>query len=63
MQPYRCVILRCRPRAHWHARAYNLVTRGELVACRDRNEERRQRFADAFELTRDAGAAVIIRKG
>ena len=33
MEKYRCAIIGCGGRAHGHAKAYQLVDRGDLVAC------------------------------
>jgi predicted dehydrogenase len=62
MAKYRCVILGCGPRAYWHAKAYKLIARGELVACCDRNSERRTKFAQEFGIPGYADGADMVRK-
>ena len=62
MAKYRCAIVGCGPRAGWHARAYELITRGELVACCDLDAQRMEKFADDFGLTPHADAAEMIQK-
>ncbi len=49
---YRCAILGCGGRAAGHARAYELIDRGELVACCDLLEERATSFAEQFAIPR-----------
>lgn len=61
MKRYRCVILGCGPRAYWHARAYRLITRGELVACCDLDRERRERFAKEFGIPGYADAIEMTQ--
>lgn len=45
---YRCAILGCGPRAKGHAEAYKHITRGEIVALCDLNEERLNMFGEEF---------------
>ena len=33
----RCAIVGCGGRARWHAEAFDLITRGEVVACVDKH--------------------------
>ncbi len=47
---YKCAIVGCGGRAAGHAEAYELITRGELVACCDVNEERLEAFAARFHI-------------
>ncbi|MFP3903259.1 MAG: Gfo/Idh/MocA family protein, partial [Armatimonadota bacterium] len=47
---YRCAFLGCGPRAGSHARAYQHITRGQIVACCDLNEQRLQEFGDEWEI-------------
>ncbi len=61
MAKYRCVILGCGPRAYGHARAYNLIERGELVTCCDLDAERREKFAGEFGIRAYADGAEMIR--
>jgi predicted dehydrogenase len=62
MKTYRCAILGCGGRARMHALAYKHVTRGQLVACCDLIEERRQTFAQEFGLAPYADAVKMIRQ-
>lgn len=62
MDKYRCVILGCGGRAHWHARAYKRIPRGELVACCDLVAERREKFAEEFGITAYADALETIQR-
>ncbi len=62
MKPYRCAIIGCGPRAYWHARAYDLLSRGELVACCNRGAERRFKFAAEFGIRPYAAADEMIRQ-
>ncbi|MEA3399943.1 MAG: Gfo/Idh/MocA family oxidoreductase, partial [Armatimonadota bacterium] len=45
---FRCAFLGCGGRAKGHARAYDLIDRGEMVACCDLIEERATAFAEEF---------------
>ncbi len=45
---YRCAILGCGPRAKGHANAYEHITRGEIVALCDLNEDRLNAFGEEF---------------
>jgi predicted dehydrogenase len=45
---FRCAFLGCGPRARGHARAYQFVKRGTMVAICDMNEERLHPFGDEF---------------
>jgi predicted dehydrogenase len=45
---YRSAFLGCGPRARGHAQAYQLITRGEIVALCDLNETRLNDFGDTF---------------
>jgi len=45
---YRSAFLGCGPRAAGHARAYALITRGELVALCDLNEDRLNSLGDTY---------------
>ena len=45
---YRCAILGCGPRARGHAEAYKHITRGEIVALCDLNEQRLNAFGEDF---------------
>lgn len=45
---FRCAFLGCGPRAAGHARAYQHITRGEMVACCDLNERRLHEFGDEW---------------
>ena len=63
MEKYRCAIIGCGGRAHGHAKAYQLVDRGDLVACANlSNAERRQKFALAYGITGYANAMEMIEK-
>jgi predicted dehydrogenase len=62
VNPYRCVIIGCGGRAHEHARAYSLVSRGTLVACCDRHPEKLEPFATKWGLVAYADAAEMIRQ-
>jgi predicted dehydrogenase len=62
MNPYRCAIIGCGGRAHWHAKAYDLVSRGRLVACCDRIADRREAFATEFNIKPYSDAADMIRQ-
>ena len=47
---FRCAFLGCGPRANGHADAYGQITRGEMVALCDMNEERLNQFGDKYEV-------------
>ena len=49
---YRCAFLGCGPRARGHAEAYQHITRGELVAICDLDEERLAAFGDEYAISR-----------
>ena len=60
---YRCAFLGCGPRAHGHARAYQQITRGEIVALCDLNESRLNDFGDTFSVaTRYTDLDEMLRK-
>jgi predicted dehydrogenase len=46
----KCAILGCRGRARAHAKAYEDITRGKLVAICDMNEERLNEFGGMFDV-------------
>ena len=60
MAKYRCAIIGCGGRASGHATAYKHVTRGELVACCDVIEDKREAFAEEHALTGYADAREMI---
>ena len=45
---FRCAILGCGPRAQGHAKAYELITRGQLVALCDKDAGRLRAFGEQF---------------
>lgn len=45
---FKCAFLGCGPRARGHARAYQDVKRGQMVAICDMNDQRRNEFGDEF---------------
>ena len=45
---FKCAFLGCGPRARGHARGYDTVTRGQMVALCDLDEKRRNDFGDEF---------------
>jgi predicted dehydrogenase len=47
---FRCAFLGCGPRATGHANAYEHITRGEIVALCDMNEERLTAFGDKYSV-------------
>jgi len=47
---YKCAFLGCGPRAAGHAEAYDLITRGQRVACCDMDEARLSAFAERFSI-------------
>jgi len=47
---YRCAFVGCGPRAHGHAQAYSLITRGRPVACCDRDPARLDTFAERHSI-------------
>jgi predicted dehydrogenase len=47
---YRCALVGCGPRAHGHAQAYSLVTRGRLVACCDLAPTRLEAFGEQYDI-------------
>jgi len=59
---YRSAIVGCGGRSAWHARAYKLISRGELVACCDIDTERRQSYAKEFGIRPYADAFEMIKK-
>ena len=62
MPKYRSVIIGCGGRAYGHANAYQLTSRGELVACANRsNIARREKFAETFEITGYSDAEEMLR--
>ncbi len=48
---YRCAMLGCGGRQRSHAKAYQLIDRGAIVAICDLNEERLKDFGDTFGIT------------
>ena len=61
MTTYRAAIIGCGGRAKMHALAYDVITRGELVACCDIDAERREAFAGQFGIAGYADAAEMVR--
>ena len=59
---YRSAVVGCGGRAAWHAKAYKLISRGELVACCDPDAERRKSYAGKFGIVPYADAAGMIKK-
>lgn len=60
---YRSVFLGCGPRARGHANAYQLITRGEIVALCDMNAQRLNDFGDTFEVkTRYTDLDEMLRR-
>lgn len=51
MKKFRCAILGCGGRSRGHAKAYELITRGEIVAICDMNEQRLKDYGDTFKIT------------
>ena len=47
---FKSAILGCRGRARAHAKAYESITRGKIVAICDMNEEALHEFGDAFDI-------------
>ena len=47
---FKCAFLGCGPRARGHARAYETVERGQIVAICDLDEERLNAFGDEFDV-------------
>ncbi|MHC4199649.1 MAG: Gfo/Idh/MocA family protein [Planctomycetota bacterium] len=62
MAAYRCGVVGCGGRSRRHAQAYPFVERGELVACCDLIEEKRDKYAKEFGLTPYADAAEMIER-
>jgi predicted dehydrogenase len=52
----------CGGRAAWHARAYEWIDRGELVACCDTDVDRRDRFGDEFGIAGYADALKMVQQ-
>lgn len=59
---YRSAIVGCGGRSVQHAKAYKLISRGELVACCDLDTERRQSYAKKFDIKSYADAVEMIKK-
>ncbi|GAH62307.1 unnamed protein product, partial [marine sediment metagenome] len=59
---YRSAIVGCGGRSTQHARAYKLISRGELVACCDLDTERRQSYAKEFGIRPYADVVEMIKK-
>jgi len=60
---HRCAILGCGGRSRGHAKAYSLITRGQLVAICDMNEQRLKDYGDAFGIkTRYTNLDEMLRK-
>ncbi len=60
---YRCAFLGCGPRAGGHAKAYSLITRGEIVALCDMNEARLKTFGETYGVaTRYTDLDEMLRK-
>jgi len=59
---YRSAIVGCGGRSAWHAKAYKLISRGELLACCDLDAERRQSYAREFGIRPYADALEMIKK-
>ena len=62
MAAYRCGVVGCGGRSRRHAKAYELVERGELVACCDLVEQKREKYAKEFGLAPYADAAEMIEQ-
>jgi predicted dehydrogenase len=62
MQKYRCAIVGCGPRARMHALAYELIDRGELVACCDLDDGRKIAFSQQFGIPGYADALDMLRQ-
>jgi len=62
MSKYKSVILGCGPRAWWHAQAYPLISRGEMTACCDLDQERLEKFSQDFSLRGYINAEEMIEK-
>jgi len=45
---YRSVVIGCGGRSRMHARAYKLISRGELFACCDLDAGRRESYASSL---------------
>jgi predicted dehydrogenase len=45
---FKCAILGCGPRSYGHARAYDLITRGRVVACCDLDPDRLHAYGETF---------------
>ena len=62
MPKYRSAVIGCGGRAYGHANAYQLISRGELVACANRSDTaRREKFAETFGITGYANAEEMLR--
>jgi predicted dehydrogenase len=59
---YRTAIIGCGGRARMHALAYQLISRGRLVACCDRHADKRDAFAREFGITPYADAAEMLAR-
>ena len=59
---YRSATVGCGGRSTQHARAYELISRGELVACCDLDAERRQSYAKEFGIRPYADVVEMIKK-
>jgi predicted dehydrogenase len=62
MDKYRCAVVGCGARSIGHAKAYGLISRGELVACCDLRAEARQGYSAQFGLRAYADAAEMFAK-
>ena len=62
MPKYRSAIIGCGGRAYGHAKAYQQVSQGELVACANRSDTaRREKFAETFGIRGYADAEQMLR--
>ncbi len=61
MKSYRAAIIGCGPRAWWHAKAYEQISRGSLVACCNRGEQRLNEFSQQFNLRAYHDAGEMLR--
>jgi predicted dehydrogenase len=56
-------VIGCEGRSYGHAQAYRLVSRGELVACCDLQQDAREKYAAQFGLRAYVDTAEMLAKG
>jgi len=62
MKQYCSAIIGCGPRGVPHAQAYKLIDRGKVVACCDLDTQRRDEFAQQFDIVGYTNAGEMLEQ-